>query len=57
MKNITEDAEWIAEMPFREDNNVEVAYAIKNGCSFKLVTIFGSLHGIIHVALVWRSTW
>ena len=34
-KNITEDVELIAGNAFREDNNVEVAYAIKNGYSFK----------------------
>ena len=34
-KNMTEDVELIAGNAFREDNNVEVAYAIKNGYSFK----------------------
>lgn len=35
MKNITEDVELIAGNAFREDNNVEIAYAIKNGYKFK----------------------
>ena len=34
-KNITEDVELIAGNAFREDNNVEIAYAIKNGYKFK----------------------
>ncbi|SDB18868.1 UDP-N-acetylmuramate--L-alanine ligase [Streptococcus henryi] len=33
--NITEDVELIAGNAFREDNNIEVAYAIKNGFQFK----------------------
>ena len=33
-KNISADVELIAGNAFREDNNVEVAYAIKNGYSF-----------------------
>ena len=44
-KNITEDVELIAGNAFREDNNVEVAYAIKNGYSFKRFDI------VIKVAL------
>ena len=34
-KNITADVELIAGNAFREDNNVEVAYAIQNGLAFK----------------------
>ena len=34
-KNITADVELIAGNAFREDNNVEVAYALHNGFSFK----------------------
>ena len=33
--NITEDVELIAGNAFREDNNVEIAYAMKNGFAFK----------------------
>ncbi len=33
--NITEDVELIAGNAFREDNNIEVAYTIKNGFQFK----------------------
>jgi UDP-N-acetylmuramate--alanine ligase len=34
-KNITPDVELIAGNAFREDNNVEIAYAMKNGYAFK----------------------
>jgi UDP-N-acetylmuramate--alanine ligase len=34
-KNITPDVELIAGNAFREDNNVEIAYAVKNGYAFK----------------------
>lgn len=33
--NITSDVELIAGNAFREDNNVEIAYAVKNGFQFK----------------------
>ncbi|MGT2948453.1 UDP-N-acetylmuramate--L-alanine ligase [Streptococcus devriesei] len=33
--NITDDMEIIAGNAFREDNNIEVAYAVKNGYQFK----------------------
>ena len=33
--NITSDVELIAGNAFREDNNVEIAYAVKNGFKFK----------------------
>lgn len=33
--NITADVELIAGNAFREDNNVEIAYAIQNGFKFK----------------------
>ena len=38
MKNITEDVELIAGNAFREDNNVEVAYAIKMATALSVTT-------------------
>ena len=42
-KNITEDVELIAGNAFREDNNVEVAYAIKNASNLILEQL--GVHG------------
>ena len=51
-KNITEDVELIAGNAFREDNNVEVAYAIKNG--YSVITSSWVTSWINSLALVWQ---